>query len=114
MVAAIKLEYLAALHWNPHPTLRLNDIKIAPAPSAPAGVLSADRMTAMSPPRLLQPGERIEDNNRLRLMQKYIDGGHRPKTAARLAAEADPSKWSSPDATVKRLTRRYKKLLTRS
>jgi hypothetical protein len=61
-------------------------------------------------PRLAQ-NERIDDAERLELMQSYIDEGNPPKTAARLAILAKGRPKTRDDSEIKRLITKFKKRL---
>jgi hypothetical protein len=61
-------------------------------------------------PRLAQ-NERIDDTERLELMQRYINEGNQPKTAARLAILAKGRPKTQDDSEIKRLVTKFKKRL---
>jgi hypothetical protein len=64
---------------------------------------------SMSSSSRLGPGERIDDTERLALMQKLIHDGHLAKTAARRAAADQPYPHCAEASTVSRLVKKFNK-----
>lgn len=83
-------------------TIRIIDLRIEPL--CPPASLPSQAMTTSN---RLRPGERKDDTDRLLLMQKYIDDGRPPKTAARLVAAELPDRPTSEDSLTTRLMRKF-------
>jgi hypothetical protein len=89
------------------PIIHIADLRIEPT-----GQPAAEVRPAMSRSRRLVGGERIDDSSRLSRMQRFIDEGDRPKTAARKAAIAEPHPHSTEEATTSRLSRKFRERAT--
>ena len=97
------VESVLQLEWT-HPTVRLIDVRVEPVVQP-----SVDVPPSMAPSARLSGSERIDDTERLRRMQRYIDEeGLPPKTAARRVAAEMPSPPTGEDSLVVRLARKFK------
>jgi hypothetical protein len=93
------------LDWC-NPTVHIIDLQIEPTNQQATAPL-----TTMSGPTHLAPGERMDDNERLLLMQKYISENNLlPKSAARRVAIEMPSPPTGEESLVTRLVRKFNKL----
>ncbi len=90
------------LEWT-NPTGRIINLRVEPAEQPAMNV-----PLSMSPPGRLAPGERIDDTERLRRMQEFIDTGLPPKTAARHVAVEMPSPPTGEASLTTRLVRKFK------
>lgn len=98
------VESVLQLEWT-HPTVRLIDVRVEPI-ARPA----SDALPPMSPSARLSGAERIDDTERLRLMQRYIDAdGLTPKTAARRVAAEMPNPPTGEDSLAVRLVRKFRR-----
>jgi hypothetical protein len=89
------------------PPIYIANLRIEPVEQASNAAL------VMAPSAQLAPGERKDDTERLRLMQKGMDDGLPPKTAARGAARALPDPPTGEENVASRLVRKFKKRLSR-